>query len=252
MLVSHAVHCGDSLAAMRAMAARSVDVVITDPPYAAETHAGAVGNGGKSIPVDFASLNEAQLRESFAQIGRIVRRWVISTLDWRHVALLESQPLPGLRFVRFGVWVKPNGAPQFTGDRPATGWEAVAILHADDRPLRWNGGGGKAVWDIPRVNGAHPTEKPIALLTDFVRLFSERGETILDPFAGSGTTGVAAKLLGRGFLGYETNPKWAAHAQRRLDGTAEQVEMFSDRIDNRKSELLDWSGSTATTPETKP
>lgn len=64
-----------------------------------------------------------------------------------------------------------------------------------------------------------------------VRDFSDRGELILDPFAGSGTTGVAALRLGRRFLGWERNPKYHGTADRRLAATHEQLELPAlDRV----------------------
>jgi DNA modification methylase len=59
-----------------------------------------------------------------------------------------------------------------------------------------------------------------------VRDFTDRGETILDPFAGSGTTGVAAIRNGRNFIGWEKDPKYHAIADRRLRGTKEQLELL--------------------------
>ncbi len=71
----------------------------------------------------------------------------------------------------------------------------------------------------------HPTQKPLVLREKLVRLFTDNGETILDPFAGSGTTGVAALRLGRKFVGYERDPKYHAIAAKRLAGTREQIEL---------------------------
>lgn len=190
-----------------------VDACITDPPWGAVTHAGArTGRDGERVLVDFAAITADELRSALALVR--VRRWVVATIEWRHMLGLESEPPAGLRFVRFGVWVKPNGAPQFTGDRPATGWEAVAILHRDG-PMRWNGGGHHAIWSIPKTEGEHPTQKPPRLVREFVRLFSDRGETVLDPFAGSGTTLRAAKDLGRRAIGIEIEERYCEIAAKR-------------------------------------
>jgi DNA modification methylase len=70
----------------------------------------------------------------------------------------------------------------------------------------------------------HQTQKPLALMETLVRLFSDPGELILDPFAGSGTTGVAAVRLGRRFLGWEMNPEYAEIARKRIAAAREQLE----------------------------
>jgi site-specific DNA-methyltransferase (adenine-specific) len=165
--------------------------------------------------VDFASVDSGTLREVFALANPA--RWCVATMDWRHIADLEREPPAGLRFVRFGIWVKPNGAPQFTGDRPATGWEGVAILHRADVKLRWNGGGGHGVWTVNKENTAHPTGKPLRLVQRLVTLFSEPDELVCDPFMGSGTTLLAAKNLGRRAVGVELEERYCEIAATRLN-----------------------------------
>ena len=199
----------------------AVDHVITDPPYDEITHVGArslareYSDKSTVCNIDFESTTSEALRDLFGSID--ARRWLIATMDWRHLRALEVEPPTGWSFVRFGVWVKPNGAPQFTGDRPATGWEAVACLHRDvDGKMRWNNGGHHAVWTIPKINGAHPTAKPMELLEAFVSEFTDEGDLILDPFAGSGTTAVAAKKLGRRCILIEREEKYCEIAARRL------------------------------------
>jgi site-specific DNA-methyltransferase (adenine-specific) len=70
----------------------------------------------------------------------------------------------------------------------------------------------------------HPTQKPKPLMGMIINDFSKAGDTILDPFMGSGTTGVACKELGRNFIGIEIEPKYFEIAKRRIDNT--QVDMF--------------------------
>ena len=83
--------------------------------------------------------------------------------------------------------------------------------------MRWNGGGRRAVWEYPveRQNG-HPTPKPLALMADLIALFTDPGETILDPFLGSGTTARAAKDLGRKVIGIEMEEKYCEIAAQRM------------------------------------
>lgn len=194
-----------------------VDHVITDPPYNAQTHSGALTNDrGEDHLVDFSPLSDADVLRAFTDIGRVVRRWTVATMAWQHAALVECNPIAGLRFVRLGVWIKPNGTPQFTGDRPAMGWEPVAIFHRADEKLRWNGGGKHGVWKESKVNTEHPTGKPINLIRQFVEDFTDPGDTILDPFMGSGTTLRAAKDLGRRAIGIEIEERYCEIAAKRL------------------------------------
>lgn len=210
---------GDALDVLPTLDA--VDHCITDPPYAEETHAGARSARAVETAMlgaePWGSVTSEDLRRVFADIGQLLRRWLVATVDWRHMVALEKEPPSGLRFVRAGIWVKPDGAPQFTGDRPATGWEAVAILHRVGGSMRWNGGGSRAVWTENRAqNVAHPCEKPQALIRRWVALFTDPGETILDPFLGSGTTARACKDLGRRCIGIELNEKYLEIAARRM------------------------------------
>jgi site-specific DNA-methyltransferase (adenine-specific) len=80
------------------------------------------------------------------------------------------------------------------------------------------------LWEFPvtargeRVNGAHPSQKPLALLEHAVLIASEPGELLLDPFGGAGTLAVAARRHGRPWLLIESVPEYAELARRRLEG----------------------------------
>jgi site-specific DNA-methyltransferase (adenine-specific) len=99
---------------------------------------------------------------------------------------------------------------------------------------RWNGGGKQGVYwhAIETDHGrCHPAQKPLGLLRELVADFSEPSDLVCDPYAGSGTTGIACAQLGRRFLGWERDAAMAALAQRRLAGLRAvpvpgQIEMF--------------------------
>lgn len=207
-----------------------VDHVITDPPYAVlvvNTSKGAQrGTIGKADRRDlgYSGLTDEDRNALGLEIGRLAQRWAMVFCDaeslssWR--SALESG---GLRHIRIGAWVSPACTPQFTGDRPGTGWEACEIAHGEGR-CKWNGGGSPAVWVVNRpINGgperaeaAHPTPKPSALLDVIVQQFTDPGDLILDPFGGSGTTAVAAKRLGRRCILIEKEEKYCEVAAKRL------------------------------------
>lgn len=199
------------------------DVTISDPPYSETTHKGArTRESLDQSVIDFHHLSLDQFLIGMEELVRLTREWVVMTVDWRHIIHLENAGLP---LVRFGVWIKPGSAPQFTGDRPGVGWEAVAILHREGRK-RWNGGGRHAVWTMPRVTGEHPTQKPLPLILDFVRLFSDFGDTVFDPFLGSGTTALACIDLGRKCVGIEKDEKYFDLACRRVETRLRQPNLF--------------------------
>lgn len=214
----------------------AVDVTITDPPYSERVHTSVRsremsptdrGKGGAAssrvVALGFDPLSIDERLSAAGEFARLTRRWVLAFSDiesthlWRRD--LESA---GLQYVRTGAWVRENGAPQFSGDRPAEGFEAITICHRPGRK-RWNGGGHRAVWSVPIVidrahNGGrvHPAQKPDKLMRQLVHLFSDPGETILDPYAGSGTTLVAAHYLGRKSIGIEQNERYCEIVATRL------------------------------------
>jgi site-specific DNA-methyltransferase (adenine-specific) len=198
---------------------RSFDVIITDPPYSERTHSKARRKSTNGIKegIDFESFTDQHLVLAFEQFSRITKGWVVSTLDYNHAFNFEKLPPKGLRQLRIGVWVKENATPQISGDRPAQGWEAISYLHRDDIRPAWNGGGhhGNYVSNIAKSYG-HPTPKLLRMFEDFAIRFSNQGETILDPFAGGGTTLIAARNMGRKVVGIELDEKYCEIIANRL------------------------------------
>src|SRR5437762_3554324 len=177
-------------------------------------------------PISFPPITEEERAESSRQMARLARRWILvfcqveGAMKWR--AALEAA---GAVYKRTCLWVKPDGKPQYSGDRPGIGYESIVACHAPGRST-WNGGGSHGVFIVnkggdPRTG--HQTQKPLGLMELLVRLFSDPGELILDPFAGSGTTGVAAIRLGRRFIGWEMKPGYVEVARKRLANAREQL-----------------------------
>ena len=240
------LHHGDNREWLATLPPDSHDVCVSDPPYADETHNGArsgahgsfdaTGQPTALLATQFTSIAFPDLRDTLGLVGTVTRRWIVITCDWRHGSKLSETPPAGVRFVRFGVWVKPNGAPQFTGDRPGQGWEAVAWLHREGVPLKWNGGGRSSVFTEPKVSGEHPTTKPLPLLRQFVALTSDGGP-VLDPWCGSGGVGVAAVERGLAFSGCDIDAKWVALACARIDAAAGQGTLFATLARAKQQEI---------------
>ncbi len=218
----------DCLDVLRGVDEKCVDHVCTDPPYEAEAHTKerrvSRGPGDRNLKVealDFAPITTSDRVDVGRAIAAVVRRWAIAFCQAEAVqAWRESFEAGGLRYKRAAVWIKPDGMPQLTGDRPGMGYESIVCAHARGRS-RWNGGGRVGVFAHNKnSNGGqkneHPTTKPVSLMLELVELFTDAGETVLDPFAGSGTTGVACLRLGREFIGIERDPKYFALACERL------------------------------------
>ena len=246
----HAVLPGDCLGpgGMRLLRDLSVDHAITDPPYTPHTHnkhriGQTGGNGRTDLPGGHVRPAELSRRKELGfdpidndlrarvatELARTVRRWVLvftddlGLQDW--INALEAV---GLQFVRSLVWIKIGCAPQFTGDRPANGYELIVVAHQtkpDGSPMRkrWNAGGKRGVYAHPIVldrsktgERVHTTQKPEALLEEFVRDFTDPSEVILDPFLGSGTTLVAARRFNRSGIGWELQPEYVETTRRRI------------------------------------
>lgn len=249
--MTHIIHPGDCLDLVSGLASlpdRSVDHVITDPPYSDKVHAHfdrtsqLVPGARERGSLNFGSLGEATAREVARHLARVARRWLVIFGDeFTVVQWADALRAEGVKHIRVGAWVKANPMPQVTGDRPAAGHEHILIMHQPGRTA-WNGRGRPAVWVFqgqdwpPRKE--HPTQKPIPLMEALVSDFTDPGETILDPFAGSGTTGVACKRLGRSFIGWERDEKYHAIAERRLAEASEQLSLIRERPAKAKQEVM--------------
>lgn len=228
------IYHGDCLDVLPLLGA--VDVVITDPPYSEHTHASVrsskmreTDRGStygadqrRNVDLGFDALTDEVREGTSAEFARLTRRWVLVFSDVESTGLWRDDLVGvGLDYIRTGAWIKTGSTPQFSGDRPATGFEAITICHPKGRK-KWNGGGGHAVWTVPivvnRRDGArvHTTQKPLSLLHSLIRLFSDEGDVVLDAFAGSGTTLVAAKAQGRRAIGIELDEANCEQAALRL------------------------------------
>ena len=227
---------GDCLKILPMLPDRLVDHVITDPPYEAEAHtknrrlkstsvdgANWVAKGGQTVQkeINFNPMQPDDRAAVGAEIARLVARWSIVFCQCEGAALWR-ETLSALVYKRTCVWVKPDAMPQLTGDRPGMGYESFVCHHPEGRS-EWNGGGRNGVFVHQKDVGAgagirndHPTTKPQGLMVELLGLFTSPGDLVLDPYAGSGSTGIAALRLGRRAILIEKDPKYAALCIERM------------------------------------
>lgn len=232
------LHLGDCREILPALG--RVDHVITDPPYEAEAHSAgrrllgslAVRGAGSAeriidaSPLPFAPLDSGARQDASRIFAACSDGWVLVFCQAEAVAAWrDSLASCGLAWRRAMVWIKPDGAPQLSGDRPAQGYESICAAWAGAGRSKWNGGGRRGVFTFCKhdpgsghggASNVHPTQKPVALMGELIELFSDSGQTVLDPFMGSGTTGLAAVRLGRRFIGVERDPGFFDAACRRI------------------------------------
>lgn len=226
------------------------DAMVVDPPYASRVHTKAVsartgGVGVRDRDLGFDSLSP-ELMHRIALYASQVRRWSLVYTDvesshlWR-----EAMALAGVEYVRAVPWVRWT-QPQLSGDRPPSGREEVLFFHRGGgvkraqrcagmpiaeledhvKPIRkhWNGPGNLCSLEHKALRATrgkttdkHPTEKPLDQLLDLVSWVTDPGETVIDPCGGSGTTALAAALLGRNAVVLEQDVRWERQAFERWE-----------------------------------
>ena len=230
---------GDCLTLLPCLPARSIDHVVTDPPYESEAHehqtrikTGPYRGGDKCKlrtlePLSFPPMNATDRAEAGRSLARVTRRWslVFCQIEALSAWRLSLEQGEIFRYVRSCIWDKPDPTPQLSGNRPGTGYEAILAMHSIGRS-RWNGGGARGVFthstkDFVNRDGIgdrlHPSQKPIGLMLELIQLFTDPGELVIDPYCGSGTTGAACIRTGRRFVGIEKDAAWARTATERLE-----------------------------------
>ncbi|MFM2442949.1 MAG: hypothetical protein RJB09_135 [Pseudomonadota bacterium] len=241
---------GDCIAEINKLPANSIDLIFADPPYNLQLE-GALSRPDQSV-VD-AVNDDWDKFASFADYDAFTRDWLtavhrvmkpdatIFVIGSYHNIFRVGSILQDLGFWILNdiVWRKNNPMPNFRGRRFTNAHETMiwATKSASGKNYTFNYEALKAGnedcqvrsdWLLPICTGGerlkdesgrktHPTQKPESLLTRVVLSASNKGDVILDPFFGSGTTGAVARRLGRHFIGTERDPVYAKAARQRID-----------------------------------
>ena len=229
--------CGDGIEAATELEDQSVDLLLTDPPY------------GISSPYTCEKQVPRRLRKNGTDFimprghfgdwdyGFKPEEWTGIVLPkvkgWAVIFCAQvqigeySEILKGHDFAAVGtlVWQKTNPVPFNHKFKPINAWEALVIGKRSGTKFN-----GKVVHNVFTFKSPspqqriHPTQKPLPLLRKFVELFSDTGDTVLDPFAGSATTVIASASMNRKVIAYEQDLKFYHAACKRIEKAFESTE----------------------------
>lgn len=227
--------CGDALKIMKSFPNKTFDAIITDPPYNINPPSVINRKGGKfgiSKSVFENLVKEETVIRSVRfedwlplAIDKLKENGVLITMcskeDISNICYFLKNR--GLKIRHVGVWVKANPVPQIRKVQWMSAWEPFIIATMNkgtSHHYNYKEGQMKDVIITPICQGKerteHPTQKPLSLFIPLVKWWTFKGDLVLDPFLGSGTTAVACRMLDRYFIGIELNPKYCRLAESRL------------------------------------
>ena len=279
------LYCDDALNVLTQIPDESVDCVWTDPPYLL-SNGGITCVGGHMVSVDKGDwdksrgidadyqFNEEWTSECYRVLKPTGTIWVSGTLHIYPIvgmALLRN----GFRLLNDIIWEKTNPPPNlgrrtFTHSTEVVLWASKASKGSRhkytfnyDEMRRENGGKQmKTVWRMAAAGreekqfGKHPTQKPVALIDRCLRASTRPGDVVLDPFAGSGSTGVAAMKIQRRFIGIEIEEPFVEIGVMRLSQVTPPPpppppQVGSEQYRHEKREHRAPRGSASSTQRTR-
>lgn len=240
----HRLILGDCISAMSEIEAGSIDMIWTDPPYGHSNHDGDLNAKlnthrsleSKPIANDDADGMRRVVDGMLTEAARVLRADCCCccccsgggpkpTFAW----VADRMDRNGLSFFHSVIWDKRN---------PGLGWryrrqhEMVMVSHRVGGKLLWadeNVTARNIFSMMPPRDREHPNQKPLGLMQHFIELHTVKGQTVLDPFMGSASTGVAAAKLGRKFIGIEIDPEYFQIACKRVDEAMRQPDLFVEQ-----------------------
>jgi site-specific DNA-methyltransferase (adenine-specific) len=209
------VECGDAVEWLGGLASSSVDCIITDPAYESLEKHRAVGTTTRLTGEWFAIFHDDRFPALLAECFRVLR-------PDRHLYILFDQttarivtPLAEAAGFTWWKWIVWDKVSPGMGYHYRARHELIGFFEKGKRKV--NNLGVLDVLAVKRVQGGYPTEKPVEVLVELVLQSTQPGEWVVDPFCGSGSTGVAAARHGRHFLGCDLSERAVQLATSRLD-----------------------------------
>lgn len=238
------LYCGDCMDILPTLG--KVDAVITDPPYGIPHRFGDQnkidGVRRLSFSWDGDHVNDDVFRAVEAcQALADAQFWFCGLTQISHIALILRNA--GM-IDKQAAWVKTCPPPAMPGNWWPSGYEMAVFAYRsgagfhDTNTKRSNVFYADSYRHGQPGKVDHPTQKPIALINKIASSLSRAGETILDSFMGSGTTGVAAIQLGRKFIGIEREQKYFDIACQRIEQAVAQGQLFIPERQKQVQEVL--------------
>lgn len=252
---------GDCMKRLAEIEDNSVDAVFADPPYFL-SNGGISVHSGKQVCVDKGDWDKGGTPEYIYEFNRqwlaLCRTklrddgtiWISGTHHNIHVVMRCLQEL-GYKVLNTITWQKTDPPPNLSCRYFNFSTELIIWARKfEKKPHKFNyetmkllNGGQQMtdVWRIPAVSlwekqqGKHPTQKPLRLLYRIILASTNEGDTVMDPFSGSGTTGIAANLLGRKYIGIEQDEQFCELSMRRRQALEDE---------NTRKKLFDKMRST--------
>lgn len=206
-----------------------VDALVTDPPYQIAAQGGGIGANRKYL----ADI-DGHIDAGF-DIGMLSAfdNWLVFCGKPQLMDLMTQATNQGLRW-QLRTWNKTNPTPLTNGNYlPDTEY----MVHAFKTHV-WQGKKRWIVGNVEKSGFDHPTVKPQYVMTDALQCASNSGDSVLDCFMGSGSTGVSCINLGRRFYGIEREPKYFEIACRRIEAAYAQPRLFSEPQREKRPEQI--------------
>lgn len=227
----------DCMAAMRRIKRDSVDLIVTDPPY-------NLGNFMKDRDTNLSKMRDnffatagwdnmefkdwkASMDSFFKSASRVMKNggsMIVFMAIIKVETIIKLAEKYGFYYKTTGIWHKTNPMPRNMNLHFVNSTEAWIYFTYKTRTGTFNNSGAmlhdfietSVTPNGERKYGKHPTQKPESLIKHFVDVLSNEEDWILDPFMGSGTTGVVAKKSNRNFVGIELNEEYYKIAEERI------------------------------------
>lgn len=240
---------GDCIEVLKSLPSKSIDLIFADPPYNMQTEGDLLRTDGSTfngVTDKWDKFESLKSYDEFCKLWlfecqRVLKSdgsiWVIGSFQNIYRLGYIMQDL-GFWILNDIIWSKPNAVPNFAGTRFQNSHETLLwcskkknakyCFHYQTMKHINSGKQMKSVWDIGICIGnerlkdengqkIHSTQKPEDLLSRIILASSEIGDTVLDPFFGTGTTGAIAKKYGRHYIGIERETKYIEAAKHRIE-----------------------------------